>query len=145
MVASENKRKNNTFSVTGIVEHARLLPAGNFDCLEETGLPSRPLRLRPLKCDQAIKAMQFSKPEPLPGLLDKGEGFLQLRPEPAVSPAANDPGARSNGCAFDDEGPVLRADPSELGRRSPKIGKVLKGKSRNRHWARSVTFTSRIV
>ena len=60
-------------------EHAGFLTSCDFDGLEETGFRARTVRLRPFERDLALEAMQFGEPKPFPGLLDKGEGFLQRR------------------------------------------------------------------
>ena len=52
---------------------------GDLDGPEEAGFRPLRVRLRPMERDLAVQAMQFGEPVPLPGLLDKGEGFFQRR------------------------------------------------------------------
>ena len=58
-------------------EQTRFLAAGDLNGFFETGFRTRPVRLRPPERNVPAKPMQIGEPVALPGLLDKGETFVQ--------------------------------------------------------------------
>ena len=58
-------------------EEARLLATGYLDRFEERGFGPCSVGFRPSERDLTIDTVQVGEPEPLPGLLDKGEGVVK--------------------------------------------------------------------